>query len=232
MVGFGGSSTGGGWFSAAVTVDFVPSIHSTVSGAQSPSSSSISAHLASFPASSIGRRVARWIPYCCLSSSSVYCFGGGGGTGWFLFHTLLASGPDPAPFIFPSARGVFAAPVLATRRGFAVNTDDVGGCTAGAGFRPGEAEGVEAADFARKLFVTETDLKAVGFFRELVRALLASCFKGSTLPGRLISVSEPLTASPLTGADSAPDCSAESPFCKASLVSLDAGVDCFTSLEV
>lgn len=162
------------------------------------------------------------MPYCCLSSSSVYCFGGGGGTGWFLFHTLLASGPAPAPFIFPSVRGAFVVPDLATRRGFAVNNDDVAGCTAGAALRPGDAAGVEAADFARKLFVTETDLKAAGFFIELVRTCPISCFDGSTLPGRLMSVSEPLTASPLTCRDSAPECSPESPFCKASPVSLSA----------
>jgi hypothetical protein len=171
------------------------------------------------------------MPYCCFSSSSVYCFGGGGGTGWFLFHTLLASGPDPVPFIFPRARGAFAVPDLATRRGFAVNKAEVGGCTAGAALRPGDAAGVEAADFARKFFVTETDLKADGFFSELVRVLPESCFDGSTLPGRLMSVSEPPLASPLTCRDSAPDCSPESPLSWASPVSLDAGVECFASLE-
>jgi hypothetical protein len=171
------------------------------------------------------------MPYCCLSSSSVYCFGGGGGTGWFLFQTLLASGPDPAPFIFPKVRGAFAAPDLATSRGFAVKMEEVGGCTAGAAFRPGEADGVDAADLARKLFVTETDLKAAGFFVEFVRAVPASCLKGSTLPGRLMSVSEPLTASPLTCDDSTPDCSPESPFCCASFVSFCVAVVCFTSSE-
>lgn len=229
IIGFGGSSIGCGWFS--VTDDLVPSIHSTVSGAQSPSSSSMSAHLASFPASSMGKRVARWMPYCCLSSSSVYCFGGAGGTGWFLFHTLLASGPDPAPLSCPIVRGAFAVPDLATRRGFAVSRDEVGGCTAGAAFRPGDADGVDAADFARKLFVTDTDLKAAGFFVELVRTWLASCFEGSTLPGRLMSVSEPLTASPLTADDSAPESSAESPFGRESLASLRTDADCFTWSE-
>lgn len=52
------SSGGGGRFSAA-TVDLVPSIHCTVSGVQSSSSSSISAHFASFPPSSACSRVAR-----------------------------------------------------------------------------------------------------------------------------------------------------------------------------
>jgi hypothetical protein len=122
-------------------------------------------------------------------------------------------------------------PDLATRRGFAVSKDEVGGCTAGAAFRPGEADGVDAADFAKKLFVTDTDLKAAGFFVELVRTWLASCFEGSTLPGRLMSVSEPLTASPLTADDSAPESSAESPFGRESLASLRVDVDCFTWFE-
>lgn len=56
-IGFG-SSAGGTWFSAA-TVDFVPSIHCTVSGVQSSSSSSMSAHFASFPPSSACKRVAK-----------------------------------------------------------------------------------------------------------------------------------------------------------------------------
>ena len=54
----------------------VPSFHSIVSGAQSSSSSSISAHLASLPSPSACILVARWIPYCCLSSSSVRCLRG------------------------------------------------------------------------------------------------------------------------------------------------------------
>jgi hypothetical protein len=56
---------------------------------------------------------------------------------------------------------------------------------------------VDTADFARKFFVTETDLKAAGFLsEELVRKWLPGCFVGSTLPGRLMSVSEPPLASP------------------------------------
>lgn len=76
--GFGSSSGGEG--SAGLTVDLVPSIHSTVSGAQfSSSSSSMSAHFDSFVSSSACNLVAIWIPNCCLSSSSVNCFTGGGG---------------------------------------------------------------------------------------------------------------------------------------------------------
>ena len=58
----------------AVRSIFVPSFHSIASGAQSSSSSSISAHFASFPSPSACKRVARCMPYCCLSSSSVKCF--------------------------------------------------------------------------------------------------------------------------------------------------------------
>ena len=60
------------------SVDFVPSTHVTASGAQSSSSSSISAHLDSLPPSSLCKRFAKWIPYCCFNSSSVNCLGGGG----------------------------------------------------------------------------------------------------------------------------------------------------------
>lgn len=200
-----GSSAGGGSFSAAAPDDFVPSIHCTVSGAQSSSSSSMSAHFASFPASSAWRRVARWMPYCCLSSSSVNCFGGAGGTGWFLFQTLLASGPEPAPLTFPSVRGALPVPSLATRRGFAVSTAAEAEGAAGAAFSPGRVVGVETTDFARKFFVTETDLKVDGFFIEFVRTWPASRFDWSTLPGRLMSVSEPPLASAMA-------CSPESPF--------------------
>ena len=52
----------------------VPSFHSIVSGAQSSSSSSMSAHFDSLPSPSACNRVARCMPYCCLSSSSVKCF--------------------------------------------------------------------------------------------------------------------------------------------------------------
>lgn len=76
--GFGSSKGGVG--SAGLTVDLVPSIHSTVSGAQlSSSSSSMSAHFDSFWSSSACNLVAMWMPNCCFSSSSVNCFGGGGG---------------------------------------------------------------------------------------------------------------------------------------------------------
>ncbi|KAH8640780.1 hypothetical protein IG631_03721 [Alternaria alternata] len=108
------------------------------------------------------------MPYCCLSSSSVYVLGGGAGTGWFLFQTLLASGPAPAPLVCPSARGVLPAPDLATRRGFAVRTDVLGGA-AGAAFSPGRAAGVEGTVLARKLLVTDTDLNGCFFAVELVR---------------------------------------------------------------
>lgn len=57
----------------------MPSFHSMVSGTQSSSSSSISAHLASFPSPSACKRVARCMPYCCFSSSSVNCLGAVGG---------------------------------------------------------------------------------------------------------------------------------------------------------
>lgn len=57
---------------------FVPSVHSIVSGAQSSSSSSISAHLPSVAPASSWMRDVMWIPYCCFSSSSVKCFEGGG----------------------------------------------------------------------------------------------------------------------------------------------------------
>jgi hypothetical protein len=199
-----GSSTGGSSFSTTAPDDFVPSIHCTVSGAQSSSSSSISAHFASFPDSSACRRVARWIPYCCLSSSSVNCFGGGSGTGWFLFHTLLASGPEPAPLIFPRVRGALPVPDLATSRGFAMSREAVEVGAAGVAFSPGRAVGVDTADFARKFFVTETDLKVEGFFMEFVRTCFASCFDGSTLPGRLMSVSEPPLASAMANSPESP----------------------------
>ena len=121
------------------SVILVPSFHSIVSGAQSSSSSSISAHLDSLPSPSACSRVARWIPYCCLSSSSVKCFCAGWGaanhcisTGvlldysayllpLFLFHTCIGSGPD-APCLDPKCEGLgadtlFPLAVLATSRG-------------------------------------------------------------------------------------------------------------------
>lgn len=66
-------SAGAGVTSVDASVVFVPSFHSIVSGAQSSSSSSISAHLASLPSPSACSREVRWMPYCCLSSSSVRC---------------------------------------------------------------------------------------------------------------------------------------------------------------
>lgn len=121
------------------SVILVPSFHSIVSGAQSSSSSSISAHLDSLPSPSACSRVARCIPYCCLSSSSVKCFCAGWGaakycisTGasascsannlpLFLFHTCIGSGPD-APCLVPKCEGLgadtlFPLAVLATSRG-------------------------------------------------------------------------------------------------------------------
>lgn len=62
-----------------VRVILVPSFHSIVSGAQSSSSSSMSAHFASLPSPSACSLVARCMPYCCLSSSSVKCLGVGCG---------------------------------------------------------------------------------------------------------------------------------------------------------
>lgn len=179
----------------------------------------MSAHFASFPASSACKRVARWMPYCCFSSSSVNCLGGGGGTGWFLFQTLLASGPEPAPFIFPKARGALALPDLATSRGLAVCKSEALGCTAGAAFSPGRATGVDTADFARKFLVMLTDLNVDGFLVELARTWPAASLDGSTLPGRLMSVSEPPLASPGACCDSAAECSPESPLSRVSLAS-------------
>lgn len=127
--GFGGSS-GGGEGSAGLTVDLVPSIHSTVSGAQfSSSSSSMSAHFDSFVSSSACNLVAMWIPNCCLSSSSVNCLTGGGGVGLFLFQTILGSGPVLAPFSFERLERPIALPTplpdFATSRGFAVGCVEI-----------------------------------------------------------------------------------------------------------
>jgi hypothetical protein len=57
-----GSGDGAGASSACGSVIFVPSVHSIDSGAQSSSSSSISAQLACLPGSSDWSLVARWIP--------------------------------------------------------------------------------------------------------------------------------------------------------------------------
>lgn len=75
------SSSGGGCGSLCwVRVTLVPSVHSMVSGAQSSSSSSISAHFASDPPPSSWIRDVIWMPYCCFNSSSVKRFGGTGCT--------------------------------------------------------------------------------------------------------------------------------------------------------
>lgn len=74
--GFGGI---GAASSACGSEIFVPSVHSIDSGAQSSSSSSISAQFACLPGSSDCSLVAKCMPYCCLSSSSVIRFCSGGG---------------------------------------------------------------------------------------------------------------------------------------------------------
>jgi hypothetical protein len=75
----GAGSGVGGASSACGRVIFVPSVHSIVSGAQSSSSSSISAQFACLPGSSDCSLVAKCIPYRCFNSSSVNRFGSGGG---------------------------------------------------------------------------------------------------------------------------------------------------------
>lgn len=126
------------------------------------------------------------------------CFGGAGGTGWFLFHTLLASGPEPAPLSFPSVRGVLLPPDFATRRGRAVCTVDAATELDKGILSPGRGTGAATADFARKFFVTDTDLNAAGFLTvELVRKCAPGGLVGSTLPGRLMSVSDPTLPSPI-----------------------------------
>ena len=117
----------------------------------------------------------------------------------------------PAPLVCPSVRGVLLAPDLATRRGFAVSAAEALSGAAGAAFSPGRATGAEGTVLARKLFVTETDLNADGFFTmEFVRTWSASRFDWSTLPGRLMSVSEPPLAS-ATACESAAEWSLELP---------------------
>jgi hypothetical protein len=108
-------------------------------------------------------------------------------------------------------------PDFATNRGFAVRSVGPLVCPAEATFAPGPGLGVETADFAKKFFVTETDLNDAGFFNEFDRKCpVARSFVGSTLPGRLISVSEP----PLAATSSDADCSPESPFASSSFVSV------------
>ena len=157
------------------------------------------------------------MPYCCLSSSSVNCLGGGGGTGWFLFHTLLPSGPVPTPFALANVRETFIPlPDLATNRGFAVWRAEASVCPDGVALSPGRTTGVEATDLARKFLVTETDLNEEGFLIEFDRKCPAGLsFEVSTLPGRLISVSDPPLASPSACcevASSDTESSPESPF--------------------
>lgn len=100
------------------------------------------------------------------------CLGGGGGTGWFLFQTLLASGPAPAPFVLVNEeRDMLPSPLpdLATKRGFAISMVEAFVCPAGVPLSPGRTDGTETADFAKKFFVTETDLKEAGFLTEFDR---------------------------------------------------------------
>ena len=123
--------------------------------------------------------------------------------GWFLFHTLLASGPELAPLTLPKVRGALPVPDLATRRGLAVRAVAAVVGASGAAFSPGRAAGAATADL-RKFFVTDTDLKVEGFFIEFVRTWLASRFDWSTLPGRLMSVSEPPLASAMATSPASP----------------------------
>jgi hypothetical protein len=138
---------------------------------------------------------------------------------------LLASGPEPIPFVFSEERVTLPRPLpdFATRRGFWVGCVDEIACPGVVGFKPGLAAGVETADLARKFFVTDTDLKGACFFTtEFDRKCPAGLsFPGSTLPGRLMSVSEPPLASPrawCAKVSSGAECSAESPLTCASLV--------------
>jgi hypothetical protein len=94
----------------------------------------------------------------------------------------------------------------------------------GAAFSPGRAVGADTEDF-RKLFVTETDLKVAGFFIEFVRTWFGSRFDWSTLPGRLMSVSEPPLASAIA-------CSPESPLRKGFSESWADALESFRSLAV
>lgn len=129
----------------------VPSFQEIVSGAQSSSSSSMSAQF-DWPLPSSGcRRVAMWIPYF-FSSSSVNFLGSGGGTATslsvgsneeqdaprrdgpeeicsrlFLFHTALGSGAgaDFPPFALAEVFAIKPLPDLATSRGRGVAVDAV-----------------------------------------------------------------------------------------------------------
>ena len=79
FTGIGAGSGVGGDSSACGKAIFVPSFHSIACGAQSSSSSSISAQFACLPGSSDCSLVAKCIPYRCFNSSSVNRFGSGGG---------------------------------------------------------------------------------------------------------------------------------------------------------
>jgi hypothetical protein len=72
-------------------------------------------------------------------------------------------------------------------------------CPGVAAFSPGREDGIGVADLAKKLFVTDTDLNDTGFFIEFdLKCPSGRSLVWSTLPGRLISVSEP----PLTATSS------------------------------
>jgi hypothetical protein len=94
----------------------------------------------------------------------------------------------------------------------------------GAALSPGRAVGVDTEDF-KKFFVTETDLNVDGFFIEFVRTWFGSRFDWSTLPGRLMSVSEPPLASAMA-------CSPESPLRKGFSGSWSDALPCFWLLVV
>lgn len=98
---------------------------------------------------------------------------------------MLGSGPVPVPFNFdrPERPIVLPTPLpdFATSRGFAVGCGEIDAWLVGATLSPA-FEGADTAVFARKCFVTDTDLKDVGF---LVMDLVPS------FPARLVSVSEP-----------------------------------------
>ena len=110
--GDGDGSGASGASSACGSVIFVPSVHSIDSGAQSSSSSSISAQFACFPGSSDCSLVAKCIPYRCLSSSSVNLFGSGGGAA--VQVSILADFRDlqRTSVLIPNRTGIRSCPSL------------------------------------------------------------------------------------------------------------------------